>query len=154
MSPRRDRKSETTTREKWPLKFGSIEIQPHFVAWLAADHRELSDIAANNLNLWPEQFALKSRIRKRRFRIENGGHWYARLTLLRFLELDNHAIGIAQVQATDSGGRALRDLRNAARLSLVRSIKLSKSAQSSCAASIEPITLIWVYLEVLARRGG
>jgi len=27
---------------------------------------ELSDIAANNLNLWPEQFALKSRIRKRR----------------------------------------------------------------------------------------
>src|SRR6516162_10185083 len=39
MSPRRDRKSETTTREKWPLKFGSIEIQPHFVAWLAADHR-------------------------------------------------------------------------------------------------------------------
>ena len=39
ISLRRDRKSETTTREKWPLKLGSIEIQPHFVAWLAADHR-------------------------------------------------------------------------------------------------------------------
>ena len=39
MSPRRDRKSETTTREKWLLKLGSIEIQPHFVAWLATDHR-------------------------------------------------------------------------------------------------------------------